>query len=158
MSRLTYMTRENLVTHIRRERADFAALWQVLSVEEMERRPGPTPERSVKDIIAHVVWWENMMLEAVSHRVDGTPAPDLSDCAGINDRVFEEHKDQPLIDVLVDFEENLEVMIERLETLTTYELNDTSEGVTLLQYFTSNTVDHYIEHGYAIRRYVKQLR
>jgi hypothetical protein len=158
MARHTYMTREDLLYFIRTNRADFAALWEDLTVEEMERRPGPFPERSIKDMIAHVVWWENMMLAAVSHRVDGTPAPDLSDCAGINDRVFEENKNRPLIDVLMDFEKNLEVMIERLESLTTHELNDTSEGVTLLQYFTSNTVDHYAEHGYAIQRYVKQLR
>lgn len=158
MARQPYMTREELVARICNERAAFAALWENLSVEEMERRPGPVPGRSIKDMIAHVVWWESTMLDAVNHRVDGTPAPDLSDCAGINQRIFEEFKDLPLMEVLVDFEENLEVLLERLQTLTTFELNDTSEGVTLLQYFTSNTIDHYLEHGFAIRRYIKQLR
>ena len=55
---ITYMTADDLLARAGSERADLAALWQGLNREQMTRRPGPQPDWSVKDLIAHITWWE----------------------------------------------------------------------------------------------------
>jgi len=61
-----HMTPHTLLERIHTGREALAVLWCGLSEEQMIRRPGPQEDWSVKDLIAHVAWWESVILEHVT--------------------------------------------------------------------------------------------
>jgi hypothetical protein len=62
----TQMTPHDLLAQIRKDRAAMAKLWGCLTEEQMTHRPGPQADWSVKDLIAHMTWWESFIMEGVT--------------------------------------------------------------------------------------------
>jgi hypothetical protein len=59
------MNKAELIEAIRSERAELEALWAGATEEQMTRRPGPQADWSVKDLIAHLVSWEQKLAGAI---------------------------------------------------------------------------------------------
>lgn len=103
------MSKAALIERSSAERARFAALLAGLSRDQM-LRPDVQGKWSVKDIVAHVIDWEERMVrwlgEALRGETPVMPAPGLTwaDLDELNKRTFPEHRNDPLDEVLAHFE------------------------------------------------------
>ena len=158
---ITYMDGDDLLERARRERAELAALWQGLSHEQMTRRPGPHSEWSVKDIIAHITWWEQSATNWVSRALTGEMLARTETPDEINARVFHDNRDLPLDTVLEMFEASFAPLEQLLGRMTDEEINDADicdiRGMPLLYLLVGNTFAHYADHVDELRAYAESL-
>jgi hypothetical protein len=114
---------ERLHTERRRLEANLARL----SHEDI-LRPNTMGEWSFKDVLAHLAHWEAFLPDwiAASRRGEHveTPAPGLTwkDLHILNQRIYEEHRDQSLEDVLEYFRETHTRFMALAESLTDEEV------------------------------------
>jgi hypothetical protein len=159
----TQMTPLDLLVRIRSVREPLAVLWDGLTDEQMICRPGPQENWSVKDLVAHVTWWESFILERVSDLMDGKESQPADHHDVLNARAYEQHKDSPLADVLAAFDANwprLEALIMSLsgEQLNTPAYYRTHDGVALLPILAAGTFGHYPSHISDLRTYVGRIK
>ena len=161
-NKITYMSQEGLVKQIREDRQSFAALWQNLSDEQMTQRPGPQADWSVKDLIAHIVWWENFMIWRIKDKLSGGEGKREKSIDDYNVQIFENNKDGDLPDILREFEDNLRKVVAFVETLSDEQINDTDviniSGEALLHYLIGDTFGHYDMHRDDLQSYVDSLK
>ncbi len=155
---IAYMDGDDLLERAERERAELAALWACLSEEQMTRRPGPHPEWSVKDIIAHITWWEQAATNMVSRALGGEMLARTETPDEINARVFHDNRDMPLETVLEMFELSFPPLEQLVGRMTDEEINDPEicdiRGLPLLAFLVGNTFAHYADHVDDLRAYV----
>lgn len=156
------MTPPQLVRRLRQERQALAALWRPLTAEQLTRRPGPQPDWSVKDLIAHLVWWEAFSLERVGSLLNGVPSEPAADDAGLNQRAFEQSQDRSLAEVLAAFEAAGRQLETLIASLTDEQLNvpayyPTYDGIALLPFLLAGTLNHYPGHAADLRAYTDRL-
>ncbi|MCL5428296.1 MAG: DinB family protein [Chloroflexi bacterium] len=156
------MTKQELLDRIRKSRAAYKALWQGLTEEQMTRVPGPTPEWSVKDLIAHTVWWETFTIARVTLMLAGQEVLPIEEFDHINALIHGHVKDLSLAHILQDFESNLPRLEALIASMTEGQLNDTDgfnvHGRSPLRLLGGNTFGHYGEHGPDLARYVSSLK
>ncbi|MCY4466748.1 MAG: ClbS/DfsB family four-helix bundle protein [Chloroflexi bacterium] len=159
---ITYMTAEDLLARARTERADLAALWQGLNHEQMTRRPGPQPGWSVKDLIAHITWWEQTAANWVSRALTGEMLTRTESPDELNARIFADNRDLPLETVLEMFEASWKPLEELLLRLTDEEINDVEvcniRDMPLLYFLVGNTFAHYADHVDQLQDYARRAR
>jgi hypothetical protein len=158
----THMTPHDLLDRIHKDREALAALWCGLTKGEMIRRPGPQADWSVKDLVAHITWWESFILERVTDLINGATSEPAEHQDVLNARAHEQHKDSPLAEVLAAFDANwpkLEAFISSLndEQLNTPAYYRTYDGVALLPILRAGTFGHYPSHMTDLRTYVESL-
>ena len=137
-------------------RSAFAAQWQGLSEDEMTRRPGPQEDWSVKDLIAHIIWWETYMIDVLTLLAAGAQLPVIKDYDAVNARVFAQHAELPLDFVLASFERNwvhIKALLNSLEIADL--LDDKGRG---LGWIRGDTFGHYEEHSPDLVRYIESLK
>jgi hypothetical protein len=159
----TQVTPLDLLERTRSVRETLAVLWDGLTDEQMICRPGPQENWSVKDLVAHVTWWENFILERVSDLIDGKESQPAEHQDVLNGRAYEQHKDSPLADVLAAFDANwtrFEALITSLsgEQLNTPAYYRTYDGVALLPILAAGTFGHYPSHVADLRNYVGRIK
>lgn len=158
---ITYMTADDLLERARRERAELAALWQGLSEAQMIARPGPQPDWSVKDVIAHISWWEGAMVNWVSRAVSGEHFIRTETTDELNARVFADNQDLPLDVVLEAFEKSWLPVEGLLRRLDDEQINDPTvcdiRDMPLLYFLIGNTFGHYEDHVDDLRAYVARI-
>jgi hypothetical protein len=140
----------------------LAALWVDLTEGQMICRPGPQEDWSVKDVMAHVAWWESFILERATNMINGAKSEPAEHHDVLNARAYEQNKDRPLAEVLAEFEANwlkLEALISSLtdEQLNTPAYYRTYDGVALLPILEAGTVSHYPVHLADLHAYVERL-
>ncbi|MDQ7026560.1 MAG: ClbS/DfsB family four-helix bundle protein [Anaerolineae bacterium] len=157
--KITFMKKDDLLARIHTERAAFAALWDGLSQEQMLQRPSVQEDWSVKDLIAHIIWWENHMLENVIAAKSGADYHMVDDIDAQNVDVFNAHKDHDLADVLSSFEANLARLEEHIGALTEEQINTIQlPTYPLLEQIIGDTFAHYKAHRADLERYVSQVK
>jgi len=158
---ITYMTGSDLIARAKQDRAEFASLWADLSEEQMIQHPGVQEDWSVKDLMVHIVWWENYMIERIGNIVAGTDKPVKSDLDQTNAKVFEDNKDRTLEDVTSEFDSNLQRVETLISGLTDEQINNPDAvaygGRQLLKFLISDTFGHYGKHRPDLERYVQSL-
>jgi hypothetical protein len=157
-----HMTPHDLLDRIRKDREVLAALWGGMTKEQMIRRPGPQEDWSVKDLIAHISWWESFILERVADLIKGAISEPAEHQDVLNARVYQQHKDTPLAEVLAAFDANwpkLEAFISPLndEQLNTPSYYRTYDGVALLPILRAGTFGHCPSHVADLRTYIERL-
>jgi hypothetical protein len=159
--KITFMTQEDLLAQIHKDRASFAAIWENLTNEQMIQVSGPQDDWSVKDLIAHIVWWENFMIGRVKDRLSGGEGKRTESIDSLNARIFEENKDRNLADILSEFALNLSKIEALVANLNNEQINDTNviniKGEALLQYLTEDTFGHYDMHRDDLQNFVNSL-
>lgn len=159
MSIVTHMTPEELIARIRQDRAAFAALWQGLGEAEMLAHPGPQVDWSVKDLIAHITWWEQFIWRNIHTPEADEVAQVLADVDETNQGVFIASKDRPLLDVLAAFEASLAPLLTQISEFSADALNSPLPGGgSALQYYIDNTWGHYGEHYDDLAGYISRLK
>jgi uncharacterized damage-inducible protein DinB len=129
-------------THARLEQALAA-----LSREQMEAHSA-VGVWSVKVMLGHITWWEQVPL----HALRGEPAENLlPDEEWNTDRanavLFARNQSRPLDDVLADFRASSAEVQQELEAMPATQLDEAAPyGGTLVELIAGNTYDHYDEH------------
>lgn len=154
-----FMKKDDLLARIGTDRASFAALWNGLSQEQMLQRPGVQEDWSVKDLIAHIIWWENHMIDNVIAAKNSSDYQMVYDIDAQNADIFEAHKDHDLDDVLAAFEANLARLEEHIGNLTEGQINTTQlPKYPLLDHIIGDTFGHYKSHRADMECYANQLK
>jgi hypothetical protein len=154
------VTPRALLDYILSERAKLAALWDDLTLEQMTQRPGPQPDWSVKDLIAHIVWYEEDGMALIDALLRGDEPNWIRDVDETNAETFRRNEFRTLEEVLTDFDAVPHKLEAQLSRITERELNDAgvfpqSRGESLLDYYEGNTYGHYDDHYDDLKRYVE---
>lgn len=136
------VTKEQIIERIRTERAGLEAAIAGLS-EQQCLLPGAAGHYSVKDILAHVTWWELHALEELNRTADpvNTGADAGAAVDRINQSVYEEHRDQPFEQILAASHASFQRVVESLAGFTEDHLLANLEDIA------GDTYGHYHEHA-----------
>ena len=155
-------SKTDLLSAIENERGALDTYLETLSPEEMTT-PGVVGEWSVKDVLAHLFEWEQMVLgwyrTGLRGEIPELPAPGYkwNQTPALNQMIYEKHRNRPLGDVLAHFKaSHAEILgaIQKLdnETLFTAGQFAWTNKNTLGTYFVSATSSHYLWARKEIRK------
>ncbi len=143
-------------------RADWAR-WQAVLDEVGEARmtqPGAAGEWSVKDIVAHLTWFEREMVGVIRQR--WLAGSDLWN-VGQDERnavIFEQNRERALDDVLGEAERVHQELVDGLEELpeehygNPARFRDMPADWLPWQVFAGNTYEHYQHHAADVRAWL----
>jgi len=141
------------------------AAWDALIAQVDEARmtePGVEGEWSVKDILAHVTWYEREMVGVLQARaLVGSDLWNLP-LEARNAGVFEQIRRRPLADVLAESQPVFEQLMAGLQTMTDDDLNEAGRFAEMppdwlpWQVIASNTYEHYPDHIQPVRAWLEK--
>ena len=141
-----------LLDEIRRTHGELGAVIAPLTEAQMSQ-PGVNGEWSVKDVLAHLTWWEGHMLRALRTgqeelEPEGSNPDNLT--ARKNAEVFAANRDRPLAEVRAEFETTYQEVLATLEGWPAEALarDETYEEIGW------DTFKHYPDHTAAIRQWL----
>jgi uncharacterized protein (TIGR03083 family) len=120
-------TKDELITEMRTERETLDAALAALTPEQMIE-PGVVGDWSVKDVIAHLTAWHELYLGwyAAGQRGENPPTPaegyNWGQLPALNERIYEQHRDQPLEAVMMEFRASYDQMLAAIEGASQEEL------------------------------------
>lgn len=153
-----WMTKADLQEAIQAGRLAFDDL--LASIPEAEREtPLLDNGWSVKDIVMHIVSWEQRLIGWVNAAAQGDepqmPAEGYTwdQMDELNERVYNQQKHRSLSDVMASFHGSLNLIYLALDPFDDEDLNSAYLGddAPLWRHFEDNTYGHYGEHGDEIR-------
>jgi uncharacterized protein (TIGR03083 family) len=156
------MNKAELLADIRAEWARWEALLGEVDEGQMTQ-PGAAGEWSVKDILAHVAWFEREMVGMLQARA--LVGSDLWQLPADqrNARIFEENRDRPLQDVLAEAQQVHQKLLEGLEALAEDDLVDPRrfpgmpEDWQPWKVIAGNSNEHYRDHSRDVRTWLEEL-
>ncbi len=141
---MEYTSRKShLLSLMRSEYSQLETLLNSLSEEQM-LRPDVAGTWSVKDVLAHLTWWEQAMISEIVHGVELDPGlngePWSTERA--NALMVEAKRGTPLAEVLAAFHDSYQQMLQVVEDLDEAELANEE----LYTHLANNSGNHYAEH------------
>jgi hypothetical protein len=159
-----HMEKSELLERIRSEHAFTESAWNQVREQEL-LQPGVEGEWSAKDMMAHLSFWENRMIqwsnEALSGQSFELPAGnEVVD--KINARVYEENGDRPLAEIRAEFESSYQEALRTIEGTPEQDLLRTGlfpawGDIPLWKFFATLTWLHYEQHNQSIRAWLESL-
>ncbi|HEX6534043.1 MAG TPA: DinB family protein [Gemmatimonadaceae bacterium] len=147
------MTKQQLLKRLDEAWTALAASYDGLSDAELTE-PGVTGAWSVRDIIAHVTWWEEEALKHLPHILEGSRPPRYSIVYGgidaFNARMTEERRALSLAEVLRRRDEVHERLVRYIERAPDDQLERETRFRRRLRL---DTYGHYPKHAAAIREW-----
>jgi hypothetical protein len=144
------MNKNELLTAIQKCHDEIETCCIEATEAQLSQRPGPQSDWSMKDLIAHLTFWEQDMLTTLGNNALKTTPDWNDDTDAVNARVFEANKDRPLDDIRADFRRSLEQICDLMGSLSDADLTDTSverlklgDGTPLWKYIADETYEHY---------------
>lgn len=162
------MDQAELLSQMEQGYRDFKRLLEGLSTTQM-LAPGVAGAWSVKDIVAHITEHARRMLRWLEVRLQGRvpeafqpyamPEPEL---AVLNDQIYQQYRDYPLAEVLVDFDQVYAEGLAWVRAAPEADLLEATrlallDGEPLWEAVAANTYQHYAEHGADIRRWLADV-
>lgn len=153
----TQVTKDQLLEKVAQERGRLNSLINQVG-EDRVAVPGVEGKWSVKDIIAHITFWE----ERLARRLQGKPAsaPLIEGFADLtedeeNEVVYKHYQDKAWQDILVEYEDVHKQLLGGLEGLSDDDVNDPTRfewmrGSALHEAIEGNSYGHYQHHAPAI--------
>jgi hypothetical protein len=146
-------TKKQLLEAIEIEGKALDQLLAGLSPQQMIQ-PGIVGEWSVKDVLAHLLEWEHMVLSwhaaGVKGKIPVTPAEGFNwaQLPELNQQIYEKHCSRPLDEIQKEFKSLNKKMLSTLQGLSEEELFTRghyawTKNNTLGTYFVSCTSSHY---------------
>jgi uncharacterized protein (TIGR03083 family) len=121
--------------------------------DEQLSRPGVAGNWSVKDILAHVTWWQLRMLLKLNNEGEAFALPGEdheTTIQRINDEVYREHRDQSPAEIKAAFYASFQRVMQGLSGYAEEFLLAHVEDIA------ADTWDHYAEHAASIRDWVNR--
>jgi hypothetical protein len=145
------MKKQELLDTLRAERTRLENALAALTEAQITKQ-GANGDWSVKDVIAHIVYWEQTMLKNIETGLRGetlTPGGETVDA--INARAYKESQDRPLADILADFRQSYQQVVDKIESLPENSLNaptpfNPQSNTRLWKYIAGESYDHYADH------------
>jgi uncharacterized protein (TIGR03083 family) len=161
-------TKHALLEMMQRERTALEQLLAELSPEQMTES-GIVGEWSVKDVLAHLLEWEQMVLRwhsaGLKGKVPVTPSAEFNwaQLPQLNQRIFEKHCNRTLAEIQKEFAASYKKTRKTIEGLSDEDLFTRgryawTRNNTLGAYFVSNTSSHYHWAITAIKKGLKAKR
>lgn len=140
--------------------------------DEQMLLPGVSEDWSVKDVLAHLTFWQKHSLEELQQALRGEPHQSFTLLPGedwpaaldrINAQTFIENKPRPLAEINTEFEQSYLELMNVLNSLSEEDFQPNSkleqvlEGEPVYQAVGSNTYEHYAEHEAAIRDWLDKV-
>lgn len=146
-------TKKQLLETIEAEHKALEQFLAGLSPAQMTK-PGAIGEWSVKDVLAHLLEWQHMVLSwhaaGLQGKVPATPAEDLnwSQIPQLNQQIYEKHCHRALADIQKEFKSSHKKMLSTIQSLSEADLFTRgryawTKNTTLGSYFISSTSSHY---------------
>lgn len=155
----TEMNKETFLEILQTTRAQWEALLKEIDEARMTQ-PGVEGEWSIKDIIAHIAWYEREMVGILQSRaLDGSSLWVLPN-AERNAAIFDQNRDRSLQDVLAEARRVYTELLEALQSLAEEDLIDPGRYRDMpadwvpWRVFADNTYDHYSAHIPTIRAWL----
>ncbi len=152
------MTREQLMQRLDTAWMTFQASYAGLSDEQL-LEPGVAGDWSVKDILAHVTWWEEEALTHVPHIIAGGRPPRYSVTYGgidaFNALMAEQKRDLSLAEVLTQQDETHRRLIAFIQTVPEDQF---TRETRVRRRLRLDTYSHYPIHTEAIREWRERRR
>jgi ubiquinone/menaquinone biosynthesis C-methylase UbiE len=150
------MNVEKLIETLQEERMDWNKLISAVGENRMEL-PGALGNWSVKDLIAHITWAERETLLILEDRMDQSSELWYVDEDRRKQVVYQENRERPLADVLVEANNMFEELIAGIEALNEEALHDPDyfNGMPAdwvpWEVIAANTYYHYRAHAPELR-------
>ena len=147
------MDRAELLARLDKAWAAFTASYEDLSEADL-LEPGVTGAWSVRDIIAHVTWWEEEALQHLPHILRGETPPRYSVTYGgidaFNALMTERKRQLSLADVLREQEQTHRRLLALIERAPADQIATDTRWRHRLRL---DTYGHYPKHAAAIRKW-----
>jgi len=155
------MNKSEWLTTLQTERAQWEALLAEVGEVRMTR-PGAAGEWSVKDVVAHVTWFEREMVGVLQARVlVGSDLWNLPHDQR-NAAIYEQNRDRALSDVLAEARAVFEQLWAGMQSLAEEDLHDPLRFAEMpadwvpWQVIAGNSYEHYRQHTPGIRDWMAQ--
>jgi hypothetical protein len=158
-------TKTELIAEIHREWGLLEAVLNGLSEAQMTA-PATLGLWSVKDMLAHISYWEKFLLDRLGSAISGEagqypPIHSDAEVDRLNARVFAENQERPLSAVLLEFRTLYTAVLTAVEALDEaaiarpLPLDFPLDNLIAWQIIRANTSDHYQEHRLALEDWLK---
>lgn len=155
------MDKTTFLNTLASEHARWKALLEQVKTEWMTQ-PGVTGYLSIKDLLAHITWYEREMINLIQTRVlAGSELWNLPTDEQ-NAAIYEENRHRPLADVQAEAQQVYEQLINTAETLSDEDLNDPTRFSGMFadwipwKLIAENSYEHYQQHISDIQAWLDQ--
>lgn len=155
------MVKSHFLDTLLAERAEWDRVLSQIDDARMTA-PGVADEWSVKDVVAHVTWYEREMVGLLTTHV--LAGSDLWDrpTDERNRMLFEQNRQRPLDDVLAEARQVFDQLVEAVRPLSDEDLVDPGRFRDMpadwvpWQILAGNTYEHYRDHLPALRAWLEE--
>ena len=158
------MDKEGILLRIQTERRWLEKNLASLNDKEMIE-PGVTGDWSVKDILAHLVDWEQRFLgwyqAGLRGEIPQTPAPGITwkELDKLNQMIFAQYENQPLAEVKAEFQASYQQVLQTVKAIAHDDIFPVGRFAwtgksNLAAYILANTTNHYRWAKTQIRRWM----
>ena len=159
-------TKKEIIETAQKERAALEELLATLTPEQMTQ-PNIIGEWSVKDLLAHLVEWEGMVMKWYAEGLKGktlaVPSEEYNwgQLPQLNHAIFLKHRDKPLAEIQKIFKASYKKIMKVVEEipekdLFTRKVYKWANNNPLAAYFVSATSSHYRWARTIIRKAIKK--
>jgi hypothetical protein len=146
-------TKQQLIEDAQTERAALEKLLVTLTPEQMTQ-PNVVGEWSAKDVLAHLIEWEGMVMKwyeaGVKGKVPAVPSEEYNwgKLPQLNHAIYLKHRDRSLADIQKEFNSSYKKIMKMIEAIPEKELFTRGQYTwtknnLLAAYFNSATAAHY---------------
>ncbi len=157
--------KEELLDQIISERESLDDVLGTISESELSI-PGVEAEWSIKDILAHIVFWEELMVSWLEEALKGLepqmlpPGKTWDDLDEINQDAFQRNQEREIDEVLEAYHSHYPVALASVKNVQENALMDPGmyswrRGTPLWEMVAANTSWHYREHRETISNWLK---
>lgn len=130
--------------------------------EQRMLQPGIEGSWSVKDLIAHVSWYEGEMVPVILQHVFTGSDWWAMPTDERNELIYQQNKERPLQEVVQDGRRSSANLLQAVQSLSDEDLNDANhfrdmpEDWIPWHIFAGNSYEHYQDHLPALRAWITQ--
>jgi hypothetical protein len=161
-------TKKQLLETIEVEQKALEQVLAGLTADQMTQ-PGVVGEWSVKDVLAHLLEWQQMVLSwhsaALKGKVPAVPADGMkwAQIPQLNQQIYEKHCNRALADIQREFKSSHKKMLSTIQGLSEEDLFTRgryawTKSSTLGSYFISSTSSHYLWARTNIKKGLKAVK
>lgn len=156
------MTKAEFLAHYRKARAEWDEVISQIDPSRMTE-PGVDGDYSIKDIIAHISWYERDGLGVMQTKVfKGSPYWDLPTQDERNAAIYNDIRNLSTSEVLTQSTEAYQQLYAALDRLTDADFNQAANFKEMpsdwvpAEVFASNTYEHYEQHLPVLRDWLNK--
>lgn len=159
------ITKDQILEDAQKERTTLEELLSTLTPEQMTR-PNTIGEWAAKDVLSHLMEWEQMVMAwyaaGVKGKTPSVPSEEFNwgQLPQLNHAIYLKHRDRSLTDIQKEFKASYKKIIKTIEgipekTLFTRKVYKWTSNNLLAAYFVSCTCSHYRWARTLIRKAMK---